>query len=91
MSENTTVYRDVRDAAQAFSLDEPIEVAKNVFDYYLEVMAPAHMGETVLIGHTRREIAFSYNQGRRSVIFWIDTSGEETRYFAQQVYTEVLK
>ena len=63
----------------------PTEVSRETFYYYLEVLPPVYMGKEVLLGSKRRRVSYGFAEGEEIITaFWVEGSGAEEKFYAQQ-------
>ena len=82
------VYNFFQDGAaylNAVDSDQTIEITRDTYEYFLEVLPPVYLLRTVAIDGHPRIVDFGFADGcERITAFWREQRNGETRYFCQR-------
>ena len=82
---DTTVYTNANldEFIAAKHSGNTLEVDRDIFDYFLEVLPPIFMDKTI----DGRRYSFGFAEGAESVVgFWHEGTGDDERYFCRDLH-----
>lgn len=90
MADARLVYNFLEDGAaylNAVESGETIEITRDTFDYFLEVLPPVYMRRTMILDGQSRDVAFGFAEGYELITaFWIEKLDDRIHYFCKRTH-----
>lgn len=90
MADERLVYNFLEDGAaylNAVESGETIEITRDTFDYFLEVLPPVCMRRTMILEGQSRNVAFGFAEGSELITaFWTEKVDQQIQYFCKRTH-----